>query len=92
MVREGKTDQEIYDFFTARYGEWVLLKPTSGGLNMLLWVAPGALLVVGLGFIFSMLRKRGSQAAPAAAATVEPAALPSADDDYLARIRKDLKS
>src|SRR5215475_14915086 len=27
LVAQEKSDQEIYDYFIARYGEWVLLKP-----------------------------------------------------------------
>lgn len=87
LVREGKSDQDIYDFFTARYGEWVLLKPTTGGLNILLWVAPALLLVLGLAFIVSMRKPHAPSAPSTAGSTVN-----TSDDAYLERVRKDLES
>ena len=29
LVAEGKTDEEIYAYFVARYGEWALLSPSK---------------------------------------------------------------
>src|SRR4051812_22351496 len=29
LVAEGRSDQEILDYFVARYGEWALLQPTA---------------------------------------------------------------
>ncbi len=46
-VAEGASDDEIYAFFEARYGEQVRLNPPYGGWGALLWTAPLALLVVG---------------------------------------------
>ena len=50
LVRErlkaGDSDDQVLDFLTARYGEFVLLKPRFGWHTALLWLAPvdGALL------------------------------------------------
>lgn len=53
LVRErleaGDSDAEVIDYVTDRYGEYVLLKPTTGGANWLLWAAGPLLLIGGLG-------------------------------------------
>lgn len=53
LVRErlvaGDSDAEALDFIVARYGEYVLLRPTATGANILLWAAgPIMLLLAGL--------------------------------------------
>ncbi len=98
LVKEGKTDQEIYDFFTARYGEWILMEPTKDGLNSVLWVGPGALLLLGVAIVVLLAQKKKnpSVAAPPGAPTgsvTEPAAQAAApsEDPYLAQVRADLE-
>jgi cytochrome c-type biogenesis protein CcmH len=86
LVAEDKTDDEIFDYFVERYGEWALMEPRKSGVTLGLWVAPVLLLVFGLVLIVSSTRK---PAAPAA--SEPPAAEAPADDDYLARVRADLE-
>jgi cytochrome c-type biogenesis protein CcmH len=51
LVRErlkvGDSDQEVIDYLTARYGEFVLLKPRLAWHTALLWLTPPAVLVLG---------------------------------------------
>ena len=47
QIAAGRTDAEIETFFTDRYGEWVLLSPSSGGVGWLVWVLPVGLVAVG---------------------------------------------
>jgi len=62
LVRErlvaGDTDEAAIDYIVDRYGEYVLLKPTSTGANMLLWIAGPLMLLAGLGFGAMYLRGR----------------------------------
>ena len=90
LVAEGKSDDEIYEYFVKRYGEWVLLEPTRGGLNSLLWLGPVLLLLIGLGVIV-MQSKRKPAAATAAPAPTETPAPPASDDALLAQVRADLE-
>ncbi|MDG1127465.1 cytochrome c-type biogenesis protein [Seohaeicola saemankumensis] len=66
LVRErltaGDSDQEVVEFIVDRYGEYALLKPTTGGANWLLWAAGPLMLLLGLGVGIGYLRTR--QAAP----------------------------
>lgn len=63
-LRAGDTDAEVVDFVVARYGEFVLLKPTIGGSNWLLWAAGPLMLLLALGAGFLYLRGRTTAAAP----------------------------
>ena len=62
LVRErlvaGDSDAAAMAFIVDRYGEFVLLKPTATGVNLLLWLA-GPLMVLGGGVMaFTTLRRR----------------------------------
>jgi cytochrome c-type biogenesis protein CcmH len=55
----GESDAAIRQVYVNRYGESILLKPTSNGLGLLVWVLPVvalALGVVGLGLAFAKWR------------------------------------
>jgi cytochrome c-type biogenesis protein CcmH len=53
----GDTDQEVVDYLVARYGEFVLLKPTTEGANLILWLAAPALLLIALGIGWRVVRR-----------------------------------
>ncbi|ANO51331.1 cytochrome c-type biogenesis protein [Woeseia oceani] len=50
LLAEGNSDDEIYDFLVARYGEFALYRPRMSGKTLILWIAP-ALLLLGGGFV-----------------------------------------
>lgn len=60
MIEEGLSNDEIYDFLVDRYGEFALYRPRTSGKTLILWIAPGALLLGGLFFLAGILRKRMS--------------------------------
>ena len=98
LVRDGKSDDEIYDYFVARYGEWVLLEPTKGGLNAFLWVGPGLFLAISLVILWAQTRRNraaagGQPAVPPAPAPASESAPPAAaaEDAFLAQVRADLE-
>ncbi|MFU8865303.1 MAG: cytochrome c-type biogenesis protein CcmH [Rhodobacterales bacterium] len=55
---EGDSDPEVISFIVDRYGEYALLKPTTGGANWILWAAGPLMLLVALGVGYSYLRGR----------------------------------
>ncbi len=63
LVRErlvaGESDQEILDFVVDRYGEYVLMRPTWAGSNIILYISGPALLLFALFAGFFYLRGRG---------------------------------
>ena len=65
LVRSGQTDDQIRAGLAARYGDDVLLVPSTRGIDALVWVLPVALLVAcaaglvaGLPALASRLRRR----------------------------------
>ena len=63
QVAEGRTDDQIRDYMTKRYGDFVLYNPPFKGTTAILWIGPFAL--VGLGFVvflFLVKRRRGATA------------------------------
>jgi cytochrome c-type biogenesis protein CcmH len=55
-VALGKSREDILGYFTQRYGEWVLLKPTTQGMNMLVWALPAVFFVCGVWCVWRYVR------------------------------------
>lgn len=58
MLVNHKTDAEIFDFMTARYGEFVRYNPPLEGKTYLIWGAPFFLLLGGAVIIYRIMRVR----------------------------------
>jgi len=58
LMAEGKSDTEIHEFLTARYGDFVLYNPPVRPRTYLLWAAPGLLVLVGLGAAVVVVTRR----------------------------------
>ena len=58
MLVGGKSDREIFDFMTARYGEFVRYNPPLEGKTYLIWGAPFLLLLAGIGIVYRIMRVR----------------------------------
>lgn len=57
QLRAGRTPEEVKAYFVSKYGEWILLAPTPRGLNLLLYVLPGLLVVGGFIWIGAVVRR-----------------------------------
>ncbi len=64
LISDGKSDQDVLDFFVDRYGEFVLMRPTAEGANLVLWLAGPGLLLIGAGIAVTYLRRRAQPAVP----------------------------
>ena len=65
LLRQGKSDREVVDYMTARYGDFVLYRPPLKASTALLWFGPAAMLVAGAGALILILRRRTRMAADA---------------------------
>jgi cytochrome c-type biogenesis protein CcmH len=64
-LESGDSDRQVLDFLVARYGEFVLLRPPLEWHTLLLWGLPPAALLIGIGVVLLMARRRtGAQPAP----------------------------
>jgi cytochrome c-type biogenesis protein CcmH len=88
LVRErlqaGDSDQKVIDFLTARYGEFVLLRPRFTWHTALLWLAPLGVLLAGA-FSLVMLMRR-NRSVPASSATQAP--LTEDEERRIAQLRE----
>jgi len=58
QMRAGKSDKEIIDFLTQRYGQFILYRPQVTPTTYLLWFGPFVLLLLGLLILFSYIKQR----------------------------------
>lgn len=78
QVAAGRSDAEIRDFLTDRYGDYVLLKPPFNAGAAALWLVPFLVAGAGLAFLFGRLRQ----------AAAEPELTPE-EAERLARLAED---
>ena len=57
QLREGKTPEEVRQYFIGKYGEWILLEPKPQGLNLIVYVLPVLAVLGGLLLIWRAVRK-----------------------------------
>ena len=58
LIKDGKTEDEIYSFMAEKYGEWMVFKPQINKHNFILWVLPYLALILGGIFILLLLKRR----------------------------------
>lgn len=83
QIADGRSDSEIYTFFSQRYGNFVLLDPPKTGRNLLLWGGPLLALAGGGAALWAFLRRRDTGTAAETAQDSEPY------DSYLDQVRRD---
>lgn len=64
QVASGKSDQQIMDWMTERYGEFIRLAPQFSWSTALLWLMPALALVAGLVIAWRATRHRVVTPAP----------------------------
>jgi cytochrome c-type biogenesis protein CcmH len=58
MLQTGKSNDEIKSFLVERYGDFVLYQPPVKKSTLVLWLAPGLMLLGGGLVVVSIVRKR----------------------------------
>jgi cytochrome c-type biogenesis protein CcmH len=58
MLAKGQTDRQVLDYMTQRYGDFVLYRPPFKATTALLWAGPALLMVLALGTLVVVLRRR----------------------------------
>ena len=81
QIAQGASDQEVKDWFVARYGEFVLMDPPKTGWNLALWLAPVGLLGFGLIAVAGLYRRQGGASETAALSEAEEARLKELMED-----------
>jgi cytochrome c-type biogenesis protein CcmH len=90
LVAQGYSNQEVLDYYSARYGDQVLQEPPKHGFSLALWLLPVlALIVGGVWLVYTLRRWRQVAPPPASVATSSTA---DTDDDYLRQVEQDIES
>ena len=71
MVSEGKTKQEVVDYYVEMYGEQILAVPIASGFNLMAWLAPVAVFLIGVLIFFNYLKQK----------SLEPVTKPGSEKD-----------
>ena len=77
MLAEGRTREEILDYFVDRYGPDILAAPPKSGANLLAWILPIVGVAAGLGALFLVVRAMTGRRQSVISAASGPAAEPS---------------
>jgi len=94
QLQQGMSDQQILHYFAAHYGNGILLTPPQQGFNLLVWLMPVAMFLLGLGlvsFVVRDWRAQGSRqpATPTGQTNDETQADPELES-YRARLEQEL--
>ncbi|MFN7134917.1 MAG: cytochrome c-type biogenesis protein CcmH [Myxococcales bacterium] len=57
LLSQGFDEDQVLRYFELAYGEFVRLQPKAEGVNVLVWIGPGVLLLLGLGLVANTLRQ-----------------------------------
>ena len=93
LIKQGKSDQEIRQYFIDRYGEWILLEPPRQGFAWVVWLLPAAVVLGGFGVVMRVVSKPAVAAGGPDPKPPEPPAdvQGEAVDPYLARVRAEIE-
>lgn len=89
MLAEGKSAEEIRQYFVENYGARVLSEPPRIGLNWLVYILPPVAFLAGAYFLYRAFRSW--RALDKQLAVQEGSAAPPAEDEYVARLEDELR-
>ncbi|HEX3700899.1 MAG TPA: cytochrome c-type biogenesis protein [Phenylobacterium sp.] len=58
QVKAGRSDQQIKQYLTDRYGQFVLMRPSFDAGNLALWGGPFLVVLLGAALLIARLRNR----------------------------------
>ena len=62
LIKQGKNEEEIYNFLSDKYGDWILYNPKFNLGNFLLWGLPYLIFIIGGVIIVFFIRKSSKKA------------------------------
>lgn len=60
MLLAGKSDDDVRNYMTARYGDFILFRPRVSSKTIWLWATPGILLLIGAAVAVRITRQRAA--------------------------------
>lgn len=89
LLAAGFSPEQTLRYFEASYGEFIRLAPKAEGFNLVVWIAPGAILLLGAAIVAFRLRGKG----PVPASAEGPPREEEEDPElagYLERVREEV--
>lgn len=91
MLAEGKSEDEILQYFSDQYGDKVRATPPATGLNWLVYLLPPGIILIGAVLLFRSLKAWTTPKEVPADIIAKRSAKSSKQDDYVARFEEELK-
>ena len=82
-LRAGESEDQILDYFSARYGDSVLASPPTSGFSAVVWIVPPVALLFGVALLAIIMRRMKKRGAGEEATEADLG-------DYLAQVDRDL--
>lgn len=93
QLAEGKSEEEIKQYFVDNYGARVLSEPPRTGFNWLVYIVPPVLILAGAFILFNSFRAwTKPRSAGADQGRGNEAGAESQDDEYISRLEEELKN
>jgi cytochrome c-type biogenesis protein CcmH len=80
-LAQGQSEQQVIQYFEARYGDTILESPPAQGFTLMIWLPPVVMLALGAYVVVVFGREWGAHGARVAAAPEEDEALDLSDDE-----------
>ena len=93
LLGQGKSKQDILNFYVSKYGEKVLAAPVAEGFNLSAYITPFAAILVGAGVIGLIVRQwviRTRTATPQPA--LATSTVPVSPDELRTRLERELQA
>ncbi|MBI5964625.1 MAG: cytochrome c-type biogenesis protein CcmH [Chloroflexi bacterium] len=92
MLAEGKTEDEILQYFVDQFGDRVLAAPpVTTTFNWLIYILPAIIILAGAIILFRSLKEWTTPKAVAAGSGAAGTDASSPKDEYVARLEEELK-
>jgi cytochrome c-type biogenesis protein CcmH len=91
QLAQGMTKQQIKDYFAKQYGDRVLDQPPLQGLNLLVYILPFSMLLIGVVVVVRVLRSGRNPVGAAAQLATAPTPHSESEDAYERRLEEELK-
>ena len=90
QLQQGKSPQQVIDYFQTRFGPAVLQEPPKGGALLVVWVLPWiGLIALAVGAVIVLWRISAPKLAPSG--NTEPQLANMADNEYAARLEEEVR-
>ncbi|MBI4786991.1 MAG: cytochrome c-type biogenesis protein CcmH [Chloroflexi bacterium] len=92
LLGQGKSQQQILDYYVGKYGEKVLAAPVAQGFNISAYVTPFAAILLGEGLIALIVRQWVIRTRTTAPQPVPVPIAASSPDELRARLARELQA